>query len=307
MIDTIETLVSIHVITYNSSKTIVETLDSIYNQTYKNIELVISDDCSTDNTIDICREWISGNGSRFARTEIIKAPTNTGIAANCNRAMDACHAEWAKPLAGDDILLPKCIENYMHYISSHKNTACLFSRAQCFSAIDGKDVNNYDAFDYRFFTLSREKQLNRLIYGWNCIPAATAFINLALLRKLGIRYDERIPMLEDLPMWINILNSGHQLEFLDQKLVRYRIYNGISTTTANPAFYYSGKLFVLLYQYPEWAKRDPIDAHKRLRAAMGEDQQRIGVRERRNMRVGNLILSPIYWIKRKIQHLQRRG
>jgi alpha-1,3-rhamnosyltransferase len=306
MTDTTETLVSIHVITYNSSKTIVETLDSIYNQTYKNIELVISDDCSTDTTVDICREWISRNGGRFARTEIIKASTNTGIAANCNRAMDACQADWVKPLAGDDILLPRCIDAYMQYVSYHENTACLFSRVQCFSALNGKKVNNYDAFDYRFFSLPREKQLDHLIYGWNCIPAATAFMNLAFLRKNGIRYDERIPMLEDFPMWINILNSGHQLEFLDQKLVCYRIYNGISTTTANPAFYYSGKLFVLLYQYPEWAKRDPIDAHKRLRAAMGEGQQRIGVRERRNMRVGNLILSPIYWIKKNVMHLQRR-
>ena len=51
-------LVSISVITYNSSKYILDTLDSVKAQTYPNLELVISDDCSTDNTIDLCKDWV---------------------------------------------------------------------------------------------------------------------------------------------------------------------------------------------------------------------------------------------------------
>lgn len=51
-------LVSVIVITYNSAKYVLETLESIRVQSYQNIELIISDDCSKDNTIDICRNWI---------------------------------------------------------------------------------------------------------------------------------------------------------------------------------------------------------------------------------------------------------
>ena len=51
-------LVSVPVITYNSAKFVLETLESIKAQTYQNIELVISDDCSTDNTVQICRDWV---------------------------------------------------------------------------------------------------------------------------------------------------------------------------------------------------------------------------------------------------------
>lgn len=51
-------LVSVIVITYNSSKYVLETLNSVAAQTYDNIELIISDDCSVDNTVEICRNWL---------------------------------------------------------------------------------------------------------------------------------------------------------------------------------------------------------------------------------------------------------
>lgn len=303
---TLTPLVSVAVITYNSSNTVTETLDSIFAQTYPNLELVISDDCSSDDTISICQQWIAQKGSRFIRTEIIESPINTGISSNCNRGEDACKGEWCKLLAGDDLLLPKCIETYMQYVAGRTDLPCIFSRVQCFSAIDGKDVNNFASFDYRFFNLSREQQLHHLLYEGNCIPAATVFVNHQLMRQLGIRNDERIPMLEDLPKWINILNAGYRLEFLDRKLVRYRVFNGISTVETSPSFYYSGLLYTLLYQYPEWKKRDPNDAYRRLRECMGDAKPPLGIRDRRSLRVGRFILSPVYQAKDIIKRIKRR-
>lgn len=290
-------LVSIAVITYNSAVTVIETLDSILSQTYLNLELIISDDCSTDNTVTICRKWLDNNAARFVRTVLIESPVNTGISANCNRAEDACNGGWEKLLAGDDLLLPECVETYMKFVVERKNIPCVFSRALCFSAIDGKDINNDTLFDYSFFSLSREKQLERLLYKSNCVPAATVFFNLALMRRLGIRNDERIPLLEDLPRWINILNSGYRLEFLDRKLVKYRVFDGVSTNEASPGYYYSGLLYTLLYQYPEWQKRDPDNAFRLLRIWMGSKKPDLGVRDRRNLRVGRFILGPIYYVK----------
>jgi alpha-1,3-rhamnosyltransferase len=64
-------LVSIVVITYNSSSYVIETLESIKAQTYQNIELIVSDDCSKDKTVDVCKKWIEKNKQRFVRTELI--------------------------------------------------------------------------------------------------------------------------------------------------------------------------------------------------------------------------------------------
>ena len=112
-------LVSISVIVFNSANTVHETLDSIYAQVYPNIELIISDDCSTDNTVEICRDWIEKNKTRFVRTEVVTVEKNTGVAGNLNRAEAACRGEWIKPIAGDDVLLPNCIQDCIDYMTEH--------------------------------------------------------------------------------------------------------------------------------------------------------------------------------------------
>ncbi|GAB1452027.1 hypothetical protein MASR2M47_20830 [Draconibacterium sp.] len=103
-------LVSIVVITYNSSKFILDTLESAKEQTYQNLELIITDDCSTDNTIEICQNWIEKNSYRFVNTELITVEKNTGTAPNANRGLKVSKGEWIKFIAGDDFLLTNCID-----------------------------------------------------------------------------------------------------------------------------------------------------------------------------------------------------
>lgn len=86
-------LVSIIVITYNSAKYVLETLESARAQTYQNIELIISDDGSQDDTIVICENWFLENRDRFYDTQLITVEHNSGIPANCIRGVRALHGE----------------------------------------------------------------------------------------------------------------------------------------------------------------------------------------------------------------------
>ena len=121
-------LVSIIVATYNSSRFVIETLESAKAQTWQNIELVVSDDCSADNTVELCRNWIAQNKDRFVNTQLITVPANTGVSANCNRMIQSSVAEWIKMIAGDDILLPNCIEDNMQFVHLNPEASIVFSK-----------------------------------------------------------------------------------------------------------------------------------------------------------------------------------
>lgn len=226
-------LVSIPVITYNSATTVIDTLESIKAQTYPNIELIISDDCSKDNTIALCSDWVKQNKKRFKRIEFITIEKNAGVSANFNRAEGVCNGEWVKPIAGDDLLLPNCIQDSVDYVIGHPDTIYLFGKMEGFGR-PKEDVEEYltRCFDYSFFELSAEEQYNWLIFKGNCVPAPTLFYNRIRVKELGIINDERIPLVEDYPKWMNITKRGIQLRFIEKFLVRYRLSdNSISTTT----------------------------------------------------------------------------
>ena len=89
-------LASIVVVTFNSAAYVLETLESAKHQTYRNIELIISDDSSIDNTIGICKKWLLNNKNRFVRTKLITVEKNTGVAANCNRGIANSTSDWIK-------------------------------------------------------------------------------------------------------------------------------------------------------------------------------------------------------------------
>lgn len=217
-------LVSVAVVTYNSSKTVLETLDSIAGQTYQNLELIVSDDCSTDDTVEICREWIEAHKDRFVRTELLTVDKNTGVSANLNRAEDSCRGEWVKDIAGDDVLLPNCIEIYVDYVKEHPKAVYVFAKVEVFGGDEEerRHLETFYSLEKDFFEWSIEEQYDYLTLEGNHIPAATAFYNRGRVINLSIRNDERIPFQEDKPKWINCLKKGVRFDYIDRETVKYR-------------------------------------------------------------------------------------
>lgn len=240
-------LVSVPIITYNSSETIIETLESIKAQSYQNIELIISDDCSKDNTVEICQEWVEENKDRFVRTQIITVDQNTGVSTNLNRAEVACQGDWVKSIAGDDLLLPICIETYVEYVKKNPNVIYVFSKVEVFGGTEERRQRIIELGNYDFFSWSSEQQYDYLTLNRNCIYAMTAFYNRRRVDELGITNDERIPLLEDWPKWIRLTQMGIKLHFIDEVLVKYRMSdNALSTSTHSTGFMKSN---ALVYKY----------------------------------------------------------
>lgn len=219
-------LVSCSVVTYNSAETVVETLESIKSQTYQNIELIVSDDCSIDDTVTICQEWIKRNKNRFVRTQLLTVENNTGVSGNANRATAACTGEWLKSIAADDILLPTCIEDFANYVKENPEVSWVSSYMRSYneSFNDSNCVARMVVDSLPFFDKSSQEQLKE-ISRHNIINAPSLFIRTSLEKNNPFREDYSF---EDWPFFVDLLEKGHKCYFMPKETVCYRIHSSIS-------------------------------------------------------------------------------
>ena len=222
-------LVSIIVITYNSAKFVLETLESAKAQTYQNIELIISDDGSTDSTIQICKDWLAQNKDRFVRTELITVEKNTGIPANCNRGVRAAQGEWVKLIAGDDILLENCVEDNVCYIQENKDVRVLFSKLKLYNeTFDNenflKTIPSRRPEPFMSDQISASNQYKMLLVSDRIsFTPSNFFSRQIILDNNG--FDESLRFIEDYPMWLKLTRVGVALYFMDSCTCCYRTHS----------------------------------------------------------------------------------
>ena len=216
-------LVSIVVITYNSAKYVLETLESTKAQTYQNIELIISDDGSQDQTVELCEKWLSYNKQRFVNSQIITVEKNTGIPANSNRGVRASKGEWIKLIAGDDALTERGISEFINTKKSESHlfqTVCvIYKDVFCDQQLLGKSGSSSTK---SFFCLSSTYQYKLLKY-WNFLSAPTVFFKSEIFNTIA--FDEAFKKIEDYPFWIIATKNGYKIGFVDVVTVKYRIHS----------------------------------------------------------------------------------
>ena len=213
-------LISVGIVAYNSSEFILDLLESIKAQTYQNIELIVADDKSSDNTVKICEEWIARNKERFVRTEVIVPEHNTGTAGNYNRALFAAKGEWMKFIDGDDIMFPNCLEDNVAFVASHPEANVVFSDILYFT--DAKNPSNkhfVSEEEKRFFEKDAYEQF-MFVLKKNHIPPSSSFMRTNLLKKNP--YQEEYKIIEDTPKWIDLLKKGNKFYYFDIVTTGYR-------------------------------------------------------------------------------------
>ena len=219
-----ESLVSIIVLTYNSAAFVRETLESVKSQSYRNIELIITDDHSKDDTVEICTSWLSDNKNRFTRVELLISEKNTGIPANCNRGVAASGGEWVKLIAGDDILEPDMLLKLFHHIKGNKDISLLWTNIGTFyDAKEGRNVRIPDgisALGINQEGVTCEQQFQVLLRS-NPVFAGGLIIKRQVFGKTGL-FDDRYPSFEDRPFLHRALLNGYKLHYLDIVGAYYR-------------------------------------------------------------------------------------
>ena len=232
---TTQPLVTIVVISYNSAEYILETLESAKSQTYDNIELIISDDSSTDSTIKICEEWLLKNKQRFCHSKIIKTKENTGVYLNLIRGVKASNGEWIKIIAGDDILLPTCVEQYINVSFKIKFDWAISLMDKIKNETIIKSEKKENTIEY-FFNLSDDLKYKYYLLNPIFLNPPTGFYRASVLKMEGI-IDASFKLLEDQPIFLNLLKNKFKGYFLSSPTVIYRVNSSSITGKVNVKFY----------------------------------------------------------------------
>ena len=99
-------LITIALSVYNVEPYLRQSLETIVNQTYKNLEILCIDDCSKDKTFDILQEY----AQKYDRIKVVKQPKNQGLSISRNRAIEMAQGEYILMLDGDDLFALDMIE-----------------------------------------------------------------------------------------------------------------------------------------------------------------------------------------------------
>jgi glycosyltransferase involved in cell wall biosynthesis len=257
-------LVTVIVATYNSAPYVLETLESAYNQTYTNLGLIVSDDCSTDETLAIVKEWLAQDKvkNRFQSIQLLTVQKNTGISANCNRSIAATKSDYFKFIAGDDILYPNCIQDNMNFVLENPNARIVFSQINLYQ--DQFEDANYIKTTPQDFplnimdsALSAQDQYNLLLLSDRIHYTPSFFTHKQTIIDVG-GYDENNKLVEDYPMWLKLTKAGIRLDYFHKVTVGYRIHSRATNNISNsvlfkPAIFNSFKIRKqLAHPYLPW-------------------------------------------------------
>ncbi|MGI6436479.1 MAG: glycosyltransferase family 2 protein [Sphaerochaeta sp.] len=224
-------LVSVVIISYNQEDYILECLESIRLQTYDRIELIVSDDCSSDGTWRHIEQWESNHGPRFEKIHIHRNEVNLGITGNLSGALNMVTGEYVKMLGADDLLFPNAIARFVE-VSTHDGYDWVMSN---YVIIDESGTklrkNNFTTYIEWVLSQSSNIQLMQLLID-NYIAAPSVFLSHSIICRYG-NFENGPRNLEDAPMWISMLKEGNRVHYIPEELVYYRIHGNSFSNSEN--------------------------------------------------------------------------
>lgn len=200
-------LVSIITPLYNSEAFIIQTIHSVLQQSYTNWELVLIDDCSTDNTITIVNNFIAGNN----QIKLIKNKENKGAAVSRNKGVMAAKGDYIAFLDADDLWKPKKLEKQIAFMQDQGCEVCFCSYEQINEK--GKPLNKLIK---ALPVLTYKKYLKS-----NYIGNLTGIYNA---KKRGKIKAPNLRKRQDWLLWLKAIElSGKPPKRLEESLALYRV------------------------------------------------------------------------------------
>ena len=204
--------VSVVIPAYNHERYVGEAIQSVLDQTFQDLELIIINDGSTDNT----------------ETEILKfkderiryfSQENRGLSATLNRGIELAQGEYFNFLPSDDAFYPEKIEIQLKIFEGDTGLGLVFAYPQLVDT-EGREIEEDPAAQWAIVPYETKEEIFPALFERNFLSAPAALIKMDCFKKVGF-FEESLKYAQDYDMWMKVLKH-YDIRLLKKPLVRYR-------------------------------------------------------------------------------------
>jgi glycosyltransferase involved in cell wall biosynthesis len=233
-------LVSVIMPAFNAALYVREALESIAAQTFRDVEIVLVDDCSTDHTMQVVKEWVArqpeGDGSVRLGCQLLRTERNAGQATARNVGIRKAKGEWIAFLDADDAWLPHRLATQLQLAAARPEVAMWSAGTMGFCGEDGgrydrPSENTNEHHEENGSISASEPPLQFLPVDAFAVrnPVATSTVLIRRDSLLAVvLFDEQFRGPEDYDLWIRVA-ARYPVAKIDIPLSRYRILEGSSS------------------------------------------------------------------------------
>ncbi len=208
--------VSVILPSYNHERYVGEAVQSALNQTLRDIEIIIIDDASRDNSVEVLKSFADERIKLFVHEQ------NRGLSVTANDCIRQARGQYVAMLNSDDVWERDKLELQVDYLDNHPEMAAVFGKVKWIDA-DGIPITQ-DSFPYlHIFDVenrSRYEWLRHFFAFGNCLSHPSSLVRRECFSQVGL-YDITLANVQDFDLWVRICLK-YDIHILDEKLVRFR-------------------------------------------------------------------------------------
>ena len=215
--------VDVVIVSFNQVDFISDCIDSVLCQDYKNIQIIVADDCSTDGTIEIIKEYANKYPQKIIP---LLSDRNRGLTQNIDSATNHCDGKYISHLGGDDLMLKDKISKQVEFME--RNPDCSISYHDVL-AFDSNSKEDLFLFSKKY--KPREGGVKTMIRhgSFNC--GSSNMYRVSSIPRDG--FDLRVPIASDWLYCVETLAEGGEIMYIDEVFVKYRRHSKSITSSSD--------------------------------------------------------------------------
>ncbi|MDX6528235.1 MAG: hypothetical protein QOH41_525 [Blastocatellia bacterium] len=221
--------VSVTIPSYNHARYLPETIDSILSQSFQDFELIIVDDGSTDDSLEIAYGYAAKYPEKI---RVLTHPerANKGISATVNLGLENVRGEFWTPFPSDDVLYPWGFETQVNFLDTHRDLAWCYGYADVIDS-EGKPFPEWGKC-LEIDISQDDDPLERLLCA-NRIPAMTVLIRRETLERMKLRLQEDL-LYSDWEFWLRLTAHFRPGYIAERPLVKFRVHSYNTSVGVDP-------------------------------------------------------------------------